>query len=107
MAKMHFKKLGLALGSHFTPPSMLKKKKMLIKMADHYITAPLCSLNAAWRAALVPMRAIASSITPHACPLQGRRRPTPRTFAPDAGGITTVETCASAAAKLWTANRSH
>jgi hypothetical protein len=36
---------------------------------------------AAWRAAQGTMRAIAPSMPPHACPLPGRRRPTPRFFA--------------------------
>ena len=35
----------------------------------------------AWRAAQGTMRAIAPSMPPHACPLPGRRRPTPRFFA--------------------------
>jgi hypothetical protein len=43
-------------------------------------------------------RATALSTPPHACPRQRRRRPTPRFRAADACGITTLETCVSAAA---------
>ena len=42
------------------------------------------------------MRAIGSSMSPHVSPRQGS---TPTFYAATAGGITTVETCVSAAAK--------
>jgi hypothetical protein len=51
------------------------------------------------------MRAIAPSMPPHTYPRQGRRRPTPRFCAAGAGGVATVETCVSAAAKLQPATR--
>ena len=58
--------------------------------------------NAAWRAALGAgtTRTIASSIPPCVCPRHGFRGPTPSFFAVDAGGVTTVETCAGAVANL-------
>jgi len=43
------------------------------------------------------MRAVASSMTPNALPRQG---PTPKFCTATAGGITAVQTCVSAAAKL-------
>jgi hypothetical protein len=39
------------------------------------------------------------------CPRQGRRRPTPGFCAAGEGGVTTAETCANAAAKLWLLTR--
>ena len=51
------------------------------------------------------MRDIASSMPPNLCLRQGRRRPTPRYCAAGAGGITAVESCVSAAAKLRPATR--
>jgi hypothetical protein len=46
------------------------------------------------------MRAIVPSITPNAFPRKGRRKPTPRSCAAGAGGVTTIEKCVGAAAKL-------
>jgi hypothetical protein len=53
------------------------------------------------------MRAITSSIPRPVCPRQGRQRPTPRFSAAGAGGVTTVEKCVGAAAKLRPATRAH
>ena len=46
------------------------------------------------------MRDIAKSILPHACLRQSHQRPTPSFFAARAGGVTTLEACISAAAKV-------